>query len=183
MVNRLTVMTSRAALIILLAFAAVSAQAGDPGMVVVAMGGGSVEGAISTTENPVAFDATFSFHFGYNKYGEFKGSFHFKRVFIGSGVRAVMSTEVTDYERAFDDVAGCDWVRLSGTMTLHKTWGDRKPNRGEYFAVEAWDCEGAEGMPDMIWIGTYMDEELLNDRGALTFQDPVDLAAGNIMIR
>jgi hypothetical protein len=183
MLNRLTHMASRAAAFTLLLFAAVPAQAGDPGMVMVAVGGGSVEGAITTTNSPVAFDATFSFHVGYDKHGEFKGSFHFKRVFPGSGVRAVMSTEITDFQSAFDEVAQCPWVRMSGTMTLHKTWGDRKPNRGEYFAVEAWDCEGVEGMSDMIWIGTYTDEALTIDRGALTFQYPVDLAAGNIMIR
>jgi len=169
-----------AALSIFGAVVAATAEAGNPGMVVVATGGGSIGEALFAGGN--TDDATFSLHVGYDKHGELKGHFFFKRVYPGEGVRAIVSTEITDLELAFDDDYGCPWVRMEGRMTLHATWVN-KPIRDEYFAVEAWDCEGIDGAPDMIWFGVYTDKIGGYDRPALTLSGPTDLANGNIMIR
>ncbi|MEK6196440.1 MAG: hypothetical protein N2F24_19690 [Deltaproteobacteria bacterium] len=166
-----------AALSIFVAVVAATAEAGNRGMVVVATGGGSIDEALFASGN--AGDATFSLHVGYDKHGELKGHFFLKRVYPGAGVRAVVSTEITHFELGFDV---CPWVRMEGRMTLHATWVN-KPIRGEYFAVEAWDCEGIDDVPDMIWFGIYRTEEVDSARSALTLSDPTELANGNIMIR
>jgi hypothetical protein len=71
---------------------------------------------------------------------------------------------------------------MEGKMTHHTTWA-KKPIRGEYFAVEAWDCEGIDDAPDMIQFWVWRDEVGGSNRPALTLSEPTDLANGNIMIR
>jgi hypothetical protein len=166
-----------AALFILVAVVAATAEAGNRGMVMVATGGGSIRDALFASDQ--TDDATFSLHVGYDKHGELKGHFFFKRVYPGEGVRAVVSTEITLLEVGFDV---CPWVRMEGMMTHHAPWA-KKPIRGEYFAVEAWDCEGIDDAPDMIQFWVWRDEVGGDDRPALTLFEPTDLANGNIMIR
>jgi hypothetical protein len=166
-----------AALSIFVVVVAATAEAGNPGMVVLATGGGAVDEALFASGN--TGDATFSLHVGYDKHGELKGHFFLKRVYPGAGVRAVVSTEITDYKLGFDV---CPWVRMEGRVTHHANWA-KKPIRGEYFAVEAWDCDGIDDLPDMIWFGVYRTEEVNSKRSALTLSELTDLANGNIMIR
>lgn len=178
MFNRLVTSLGLAAVCCLAAGAAATAVAGDPGMVVLAMGGGSIRDALFNPYAPIEADATFSLYAGYDKHGNFKGHFSFKRVYPGSGVRAVISSEITELEWGFDE---CPWVRMSGEMTLHATWVN-KPIRPEYFTVQAWDCEGVVDLPDMIWFGTYRDEARTNVRPALTLVEPTEISGGSIMI-
>ncbi|MGD2128168.1 MAG: hypothetical protein PVJ33_16415 [Lysobacterales bacterium] len=179
MFNRIVTGLALAATCCLAAGAATTAVAGDPGMVVLAMGGGSIDDALFNPNSPIAAEATFSLHAGYDKHGEFKGHFSFKRVYPGHGVRAVISSEITEMDWGFDE---CSWVRMSGEMTLHATWVNQ-PIRPEYFTVEAWDCDGVPGASDMIWFGTYRDEARTNMRPALTLVESAELSGGNIMIR
>jgi hypothetical protein len=157
--------------------AVATAEAGNPKMVVLAMGGGSIEDALFDTDE--TSDATFSFFAGIDKHGEYKGHFFFKRVYPGVGVRAVKSTEITFLDVGIDE---CPWVEMKGVATLHATWVN-KPIRGEKFHVIAWDCEGVDDAPDMIWFGEYRTDDILTERPALTLAEPTDLAGGNIMIR
>lgn len=164
---------------LLAAGVAASAGAGDSGMVVLAMGGGAIRDALFNPNSPIEDDATFSLHAGYDRNGEFKGHFSFKRVFPGQGVRAVISSEITELDWGFDE---CPWILMSGVMTLHATWVNH-PIRPEYFTVQAWDCDGVDDAPDMIWFATYRDEARTNMRPALTLVEPAELTGGSIMIR
>jgi len=176
MLRKLIVIVSFLAVSFLIVGSAAVAEAGDPGMVMVAMGGGSLDDALFDSGN--TSDATFSFFAGYDKNGKLKGSFFFKRVYPSQGVRAVVSTEITDIQVGFD---GCPWVTMTGKMTLHATWVN-KPIRDESFAVKAWDCNGLDDAPDMIWFGVYRDDYLTNERPALTLAEPSALEGGNIRI-
>ncbi len=159
--------------------AAASTTAGDPGTVVLVFGGGVIRDALFNPYTPIEDDATFSLHAGYDKNGDLKGHFSFKRVFPGQGVRAVISSEITELDWGFDE---CPWVAVSGVMTLHATWTN-KPIRPEYFTVQAWDCEGVDDAPDLIWFATYRDEARTNMRPALTLAEPAELSGGSIVIR
>jgi hypothetical protein len=181
---------SRVAVLILVTAAGVSVEAGGLGTDVVLMGGGSVEDALLA--NGQTADATFSIFFGFDKHDNPKGSFFMKRVFPGKGVRAIDSTEITEIDV---DLEGdpCPWVEMKGVATLHKNWGNRKPNRNENFHVKAWDCDGIPGHVDRIWFGDWVGS--YNWRPALTLYfdeydsnpavtlHPADLASGEIMIR
>jgi len=177
--RQLIVLRLAAMVSLLLVGAAVPAIAGDPGMVVLATGGGSIDDALFNPYVPTEADATFSLHAGYDKNGELKGHFSFKRVYPGVGVRAVISSEITELEWGFDE---CPWVEMSGVMTLHATWVN-KPIRPEYFTVRAWDCEGVDDSRDFIWFATYRDQARTDMRPALTLFEPAELSGGNIMIR
>ena len=174
MLNKLTVLVRLSALAFLLTAATATAEAGDPGMVVVANGGGSIQDALFNTD--ATSDATFSLSAGYDKHGKLKGHFFFKRVYPGSGVRAVVSTEITDIEI---NSIGCPWVRMTGMMTHHANWA-KKPIRNEKFEVEAWDCDEADGAPDLIWFRITRAND--RERPALTLKEPTELAHGNISI-
>jgi len=177
--RRLNVLGLAAVASLLVAGTTVPAIAGDPGMVVLAMGGGSIEGALFNPNAPLEADATFSLVAGYDNNGRLKGHFAFKRVYPGQGVRAVISSEITELAWGFDE---CPWLDMSGVMTLHATWVN-KPIRPQYFTVRAWDCEGVGDALDMIWFATYRDEAHTNVRPALTLAEPADVSRGNIMIR
>lgn len=188
MMTRIAAIMTMVTMSFLVAGAAATAEAGNPGMVVLATGGGSIEDA-PFNRGGAEDDATFSFHVGYDKHGKLKGSLFYKRVYPGAGVRAVKSTEITYYDVGFDV---CPWVEMRGRATVHATWVN-KPILGEYFDVIAWDCDGVSDVPDMIWFGEYRSEcadlenypEACNWRPALTLFDyfePTGLAGGNIMI-
>ena len=175
MLSRAVTLVSLVVMFFLVAGAPMRAEAGNRGMVVVAMGGGSIEDALFDSNQ--TGDATFSFFTGYDKRGKLKGSFFFKRVYPGEGVRAVVSTEITYLDWGADE---CPWVYIEGLMTLHAYWAN-KPIRGENFAVKAWDCDGIDAVSDMIWFGVYRQD--YSERPALTLFEATDLASGNIMIR
>jgi len=164
---------------LLAAAAAATATAGEPGMVVLVSGGGAIRDALFNPNTPIESDATFSLHAGYDKDGKLKGHFTFKRVFPGQGVRAVISSEVTELDWGFDE---CPWVAMSGVITLHATWVSA-PIRPEYFTLQAWDCDGVDDAPDRIWFATYRDEALTNMRPALTLAEPAEISGGGITIR
>jgi hypothetical protein len=177
MMSRLAAMAGLVTVAFLIAWPSATVDAGEPGMIAVAMGGGSLDDALFNSTTTPTGDATFSVFIGYDKHGEFKGTFHFKRLYRGEGVRAIISTEITDFEEGFDT---CPWARMAGTATLHATWVP-KPIRGEKFEVEVWDCDGLE-VPDMIW---WQVRRGTNDseRPALTLYEATELTGGNIMVR
>jgi hypothetical protein len=157
-----------------MAAVATKSAAGDRGMVVVAMGGGSLKDALFNNSTSSTGDATFSFFAGYDKHGNFKGHVSFKRLYPGVGVKANVSTEITNLQGG---IQGCPWVRMEGIATHHAPWAD-KPIRNEKFELEAWDCEGID---DVIWFRAMT--EGYSERPALTLYEPTDLTGGNVMIR
>lgn len=148
------------------------AEAGDPGTVVVAMGGGSLQD-VAFSGDDVYGDATFSFFVGYDKKGNLKGSFFVKRVSIAKGVRAAISTEITDLE-VEQEGHGCPWMTMSGNAVFKAYW-DPKGEPGYTFTLEAWDCDSRGKGADMILL-------TVDGRPALTLVDPTVLDGGNIMI-
>ena len=174
MLTRLAVKMSCVAISTLVTVAAVSAQAGDPGMVVVANGGGHIKDAVFVQGAPR--DATFSFHLGFNKQDEPKGSFQYKIVVPGKGTTHGVSTQITNYFYGADD---CPWVQMDGTMTFHAHWA-AKPSRGEYFSIKTWDCDGldaADSVQFWIWRSNH------SARGGQTLAHRTDLSGGNVRIR
>jgi len=185
MLSRVAVKLYLVAMSFLVAGAAATVQAGDPGMVVLGMGGGSLKDAVF--KSSANGDASFSFFAGIDKRGNLKGSVFFKRLYPGrlyesgqSGTRAVVSTEITLVD--FGE-APCPWVSMEGLATLHHTWGP-KPARGEIFHITVWDCDATGGGPDKILYEHWSQEPLNddNDRPAITLFEPTELTGGNINI-
>jgi hypothetical protein len=144
------------------------------GTIAVAMGGGSVEDV--AFEGGAFGDATFSFFVGYDKMGNLKGSFFVKRVFLASGVRAAISTEITDLRVQQGD---CTWVTMSGIAKFKATWVP-KPLPDHTFTLEAWDCDSLDDGVDMIWFEVRRPNG--NTRPALSLEAPTALDGGNVMI-
>lgn len=162
-----------------------TAEAKENGAVPVGAGGGAIRGALF---NSGEGDATFSFFAGYDRHGEPTGSFMIKRKYPGQGVRAVISTAVTDVELGFDD---CPYVAMSGRTALHAWWVDYPQERREYFFLQAWDCDGIDHLADKVWFGVYRQLDPLDDRPQFTLDSvspypgdyvPAELTHGNINI-
>ncbi|MEJ2695982.1 MAG: hypothetical protein P8013_04975 [Candidatus Sulfobium sp.] len=144
------------------------------GTVVVAMGGGSIEDVAFQTGQ--SGDATFSFFVGYDKMGNLKGSFFVKRVFLASGARAAISTEITDLAVQQGD---CTWVTMSGVARFKATWVP-KPVPDHTFTLEAWNCDSLDDGVDMIWFEVRRPNG--SSRPALSLEAPTALNGGNVMI-
>lgn len=158
----------------------------ERGAVPIGAGGGAVRNVMFNNEKEG--DATFSFHAGYDRYGEPTGSFMLKRVYPGKGVRAVVSKEITHVETGYDV---CPYVKMAGRTTLHAWWVEYPQERREYFFLQAWDCDGINDLADKVWFGVYRELDPLDDRPALTLEStspyegdyqPVELTHGNINI-
>ena len=113
MLSRIAIILSLAVMSFVVPGAVGTADAGDPGMVVVAMGGGSLQDA--SFKSGSTGDATFSFMVGFDKHDNLKGSFHMKRVFPAAGgntggVRAIASTEITEWTAGEEP---CPWVEMT----------------------------------------------------------------------
>ncbi len=189
MLGRIAIILSLAVMSFVVPGAVGTADAGDQGMVVVAMGGGSLQDV--SFKSGSTGDATFSFMVGFDKHDNLKGSFHMKRVYPASqsstgGVRAIISTEITGYDYGVDP---CPWIEMTGIGMHEANWSRTKPPpRHPYpdhpFIVRAYDCDGDDELPDMIWFSVmypYPDDD--KERPALTLQEDTELTKGNIMVR
>jgi hypothetical protein len=181
MFNRLAVIATGAAMSILVVIVAFPAQAGGPGSDIVAMGGGYIEEAEFVQGGPR--DVTFSFFVGFDRHNEVKGAFQYKDVVPGDGATVGFSTHITVFEDGADT---CPWVQMDGTMTFHGHWA-KKPSRGEYFRIKAWDCEGL-GLPDSVQIWVWRKENQGQvppgkARMAQWLDGRTELTGGNVIIR
>lgn len=160
----------------------------EHGAVMVAVGGGYIEGARLQTAETTYGGATFSFFVGLDKLDSLKGSLVIKRVTDG-GARAVMSTEITNLQVGLDD--GCTWMEMVGNAKFKPAWGtNRSPNLGDRpnhtFTLDAWDCDDGA---DWIWFEVRRSNG--NSRGAMSLYKtddtppvlyPAPVAGGHIMI-
>jgi hypothetical protein len=152
-------------------------NAGNPGMVVLGNGGGSLKDARLDKESEVrTADFTFSFFAGLDKHDKFKGSFHFSRKYPDGGATVGVSTEITGFD--WEPGGDCRWISMQGLMTLHAVWA-AKPLPGHEFTFTAWDCDDDT---DLTWFKIYRPEGD-SERWAISLWEPTDLTGGNINIR
>lgn len=189
MLNRSTAIASRATVLILLTFSAVSAQAGGSGMDIVAMGGGVIKDAEFVGGQPR--DMTFSFFVGFDKHNVLDGGFQYKIVVPGRGNTHGVSTQITQLSYGSDD---CPWVQMDGVMTFRAYWQEKPRNvkKIEYFSIKAWDCDGLHG-PDSVqtWVWradpnnppTEPNPAYPFPRNGQNLDGRTELTGGNITIR
>ncbi|MEJ2314767.1 MAG: hypothetical protein P8Y85_08380 [Nitrospirota bacterium] len=152
------------------------AEAGDKGMTMVAVGGGSLDEAMFINNSG---DATFSFFCGYDKRGNLKGNFFAKRLIPDAGFVSVKSTEITDIQVGTDAIG--PWVMVTGLADFMPTWSNQH-HPSHRFTLIAWDIDGYDEGVDMIWFQVqrpYPDDYV---RPAISLLEEWEVAGGNIMI-
>ena len=165
-----------AALFLALATTATIAVGNGTGMTPLAMGGGSVEDAIF--QGGAEEEVTFSFFAGYDRNGNYEGSFHFRRGYPDGGVSVVLSTEITNIVIDMDD--GCQVMTMDGIAKLIPNWAP-KPAPGQKFTLFVWDCDSYGGAPDMIWFEVKRPND--NLRPGLSLEERPFIVKGNILIQ
>ena len=146
------------------------------GMVMVAMGGGSLDEAMFINGDA---DATFSFFGGYDKHGAFKGNFFAKRWVSGAGLASVKSTEITDIQVGMDGDSA--WIMMTGIVDFMPAWSN-KHSPGHRFTLIAWDNDSFGDGNDMIWFQVkrpFPDDYI---RPAISLLEYCEVKGGNILI-
>jgi hypothetical protein len=190
MLSKFAVALKLAAMSFLMASASTTTLAGEPGTVVLGMGGGSLKDVLFN--NDTVADATFSFSARIDKRGRLKGSVFIKRVYPGNtygadraGTRALVSTEITLID--FGE-SPCPWVYMEGVATLHHTWGP-KPGPGNPFLIEVRDCDSVGEGPDEVLFQVWKPGNVIGDfvtenccRPAISLNDFTELTGGHINV-
>jgi hypothetical protein len=148
----------------------------ERGMVMVAAGGGAIDDAEFIGG---VGDATFSFFAGYDKKGNLKGSFYFKRLYPTVGVRAIKSTEITDIQTGTDGIG--TWVMMTGFGDFMPTWTtEHVPEHP--FTLIAWDLDSSGEGVDMIWVEIRRPYPNGTVRPAVSLLEPTEITGGNVLI-
>ena len=177
---RITTGIFRSLAVLAFAFSAAPniATGGNTGMDVLAMGGGSIDSV--TFQTGTIEDISFSFFAGYDKDGNPDGSFHFKRGYANGGISAILSTEITNIEKAFDSEKECPLITMTGIAKLIPNWAP-KPAQGQKFILKVWDCDSSSNATDMIWFEVRRSNDSL--RRGLSLLEPAMSLKGNILIQ
>ena len=180
MLGRTIVVVTIAAVFFTLAGVPNTAEGGNStrGMVVVGLGGGFLDEAMFI--NNIG-EATFSFFGGYDKKGNFKGSFFAKRLIADAGIVSVKSTEITDVQVEIygsgEDTYAC--MTMTGIADFMPTWSNQHFPR-HTFTLYACDYDSFGDGIDTIWFEVLRSDGYV--RPAISLSEYCELKGGNILI-